>query len=228
MMVVFGHVQSEQRFLNVEISVFPMNSRAHPVLRASACTGAHEAAGALHVEHCCGSPLRAVAPVLAHGGPIFPDCSPATVSAMTDEPDSNRRPDGKFAAGNRAGGRKPGSRTAATVLSQAITAENRKALIEKCVAQALGGDTQLLKAFLDRIDPAPRGRFIQVPVPLPPGDVAFEVILNAVGGGLLTSSEAVDLAKLLESRQGATEIADLAARIISLEERLHVLTSRPD
>ena len=147
---------------------------------------------------------------------------------MTDEPDSNRRPDGKFAAGNRAGGRKPGSRTAATVLSQAITAENRTALIEKCVAQALGGDTQLLKAFLDRIDPAPRGRFIQFPVPLPPGDVAFEVILNAVGGGLLTSSEAVDLAKLLESRQGATEIADLAARIISLEERLHVLTSRPD
>ena len=85
-----------------------------------------------------------------------------------------------------------------------------------------------MKAFLDRIDPAPRGRFIQFPVPLPPGDVAFEVILNAVGGGLLTSSEAVDLAKLLESRQGATEIADLAARIISLEERLHVLTSRPD
>ena len=143
-------------------------------------------------------------------------------------PDNNRRSDGKFAAGNRAGGRKPGSRSAATVLSQAITAANREALIEKCVAQALGGDTVLLKAFLDRIDPAPRGRFIKFPVPLPPGDLAFEAIINAVGGGLLTSSEAVDLCKLLEGRQGATEIADLTARIISLEERLYVLTSRPD
>ena len=42
------------------------------------------------------------------------------------------------------------------------------------------------------------------PVPLPPGDLAFEAIITAVGGGLLRSSEAVDLCKLLEGE--STEI----------------------
>jgi hypothetical protein len=147
--------------------------------------------------------------------------------AATAAPKQRGRPFQPGQSGNPLG-KRPGTRHKATALAQAITAENRKALIEKCVSQALGGDTVLLKAFLDRLDPDPRGGFIQFPVPLPAGDTAFEVIINAVGGGLLTSSEAVDLCQLLEGRQGASEIADLTARIVSLEERLYVLTSRPD
>jgi hypothetical protein len=132
---------------------------------------------------------------------------------------------GRFTAGNP--GRPKGARN--KLARPAITqlAEAGPQLIAKAISQALSGDAMLLRCFLDRIDPAPRGRFIRFPVPLPTSaDLAFEVILTATGNGLLTTAEARDISELLQARQGATEISDLQMRMAAMEERLYAATPR--
>jgi hypothetical protein len=155
---------------------------------------------------------------------------------MADQPSeppskpSDRSPSnpGHFLPGNGASkGRQHGQRNVRTKQMNALLAQEGRALFQKAVEVAMSGDATLLRAFLDRLVPAPKGRLIRFPVPLPASaDLAYETIINAVGGGLLTTSEARDLAELLMARQGATEISDLQMRMAAMEERMYAATSR--
>jgi hypothetical protein len=141
---------------------------------------------------------------------------------MADTPSSDRAPDGKFAAGNRQGrGRVRGSANRAPAVRHYLD-EHGGALVEKAVAVALAGSETLLKAFLDRLLPSPRGRLISLPVPLPSSpEETFDIVLEAVARSEITPDEGQALASLLTARQAAVAVPDILKRIAALEALSH-------
>ena len=140
--------------------------------------------------------------------------------------ESDRRPDGKFAPGNRANpkGRIPGSRNKATLAAQALLDGEVENLTRKAVELALEGDTTALRLCLERILPA-RKEAALIPINLPQVEGAADLpqltaaILDSVAAGRITPGEGQALAALTSAHAKTLEIAELEQRITALEKR---------
>ena len=140
--------------------------------------------------------------------------------------ESDRRPDGKFAPGNRANpkGRIPGSRNKATLAAQALLDGEVENLTRKAVELALEGDTTALRLCLERILPA-RKEAALAPLDLPQVEGAADLpqltaaILDSVAAGRITPGEGQALAALANAHAKTFEIAELEQRITALEEK---------
>ncbi len=123
-------------------------------------------------------------------------------------------------SGNPAG-RPKGSRNRTTIAVEEILDGEADALARKAIELALDGDTVALRLCLERIAPARRER--PSPFTLPELQTAADAVrasaalVQAVAAGELTTGQAAELGKLVESFVKAIEAADLEERIIALE-----------
>ena len=150
---------------------------------------------------------------------------------MTDEqPSKNvpktegKGPDGKFSPGNRLGrGRPAGSRNKASLLLAELIDNEGECIVRAMVEAAKGGDVSAGRALLDRLVSPRRDRHVRFVLPAlasaSDAPKALAAITAAVAEGELTTSEAADLAALVEKFTKAVEVAELEARISALEER---------
>jgi hypothetical protein len=97
------------------------------------------------------------------------------------------------------------------------------ALLRTGIERALGGDTVLLKFFLDRL--LPRDRLIKLDLPqlhfADDSVAALGVILGAVTKGEITPSEGAQLAALINSYSRAIDLADVVKRMDALEAKIN-------
>lgn len=119
-------------------------------------------------------------------------------------------------------GRPKGSRNKATILCQNLLEGQAEELVNKAIALALAGDTQMLKACLERLVPPRKDRPVKVTLPaMESAEDAVSVvskIIEAVGKGELTPNEGQALTGLVENYRKALETAELDQRIAVLEE----------
>jgi hypothetical protein len=131
-------------------------------------------------------------------------------------------------SGNTAG-RPKGARNRATLLLEALLEGEAEEIGRKLIELAKQGDGRALKACLDRLLPAPRDR--PVCFSLPPIDTAADVpkasaaILAAVAEGEITPSEAMKLARLLETHRRALKVHELGMRVARAEEERRTRTA---
>jgi hypothetical protein len=104
---------------------------------------------------------------------------------------------------------------------EALLDGEAEALTRKAVDLALEGDTTALRICLDRISPAAKERPLNVTLPKieSPEDLprALTALLDAVGRGEVTPSEAERLARIVGTYVQAVEAHDFEARLRALE-----------
>ena len=126
------------------------------------------------------------------------------------------------ASGNPAG-RPKGARNRTTVAVEQILDGEADALARKAIEPALAGDTVALRLCLERIAPAKRER--PTPFALPKLETAADAVqasaalVEAVAAGELTTAQAAELGKLVESYIKAIEVTDVIERLERLEAR---------
>lgn len=126
-----------------------------------------------------------------------------------------------FAKGNP--GRPKGARHRATIAAEALLDGEAEALTRKAVEMALAGDGTALRLCLERVVPARRGRPVRFA--LPPlrtaGDAsaAMAAIISGVAKAVITTSEAAELAKLVEAYLAALEFNEFDQRLRALEAK---------
>jgi hypothetical protein len=142
---------------------------------------------------------------------------------VTVAPNKKRSGFQKGQSGNPAG-RKPGSRSRASLWIESITPENRDAIHTKMTRLALRGDRQVLKMYVDRADPPRKGAPVRFPLPAikTTGDVvtALAAIAAAMAKGLLSPSEALEVAGIVELQRRAIETQEIETRLHALEGKL--------
>ena len=114
---------------------------------------------------------------------------------------NGRKTDGTFSAGNP--GRPKGARNRTTQAALALLEGEAEALARKAVDMALAGDPVALKLCMDRVAPPRRDAPVVFDLPaLTDSSIAPDAaraVLEAVGGGWITPSEAETVLKLVES-----------------------------
>ncbi len=125
-------------------------------------------------------------------------------------------------SGNPAG-RPKGARNRTTVAVEEILDGEADAIARKAIELALNGDTVALRLCLERIAPAKRER--PSPFTLPKLETAADAVaasaahVQAVAAGELTTAQAAELGKLVESFVKAIEVTDVIERLERLEAR---------
>lgn len=127
-----------------------------------------------------------------------------------------------FTAGNKAGrGRPPGSRNKSTVWAEELIGQHREAVLRKCLAMALQGDSTAMRLCVERMLPLSKESRIGLKIANVStiADVATELnrVLQAVSRGVITTEQGQRLADLLQSRGQIIESQELEARLHALE-----------
>jgi hypothetical protein len=127
----------------------------------------------------------------------------------------------KGQSGNPAG-RPPGARNKATLAAEALLEGELERLTREAIDRALDGDPLLLRLFITRLLPAPRGRRVQLDL-APGSDVAdvaasLEATIRAIAEGVISPLEATDVAEVIELQRRTVETVDLERRLAHLEE----------
>ncbi len=128
-----------------------------------------------------------------------------------------------FGPGNKFGrGRPRGSRNRRSLMAQQLLDQHGEALVRKALVQALQGDSQLLRMFLDRILPRVKD------LPVKTGSLrmgttdellqAHETLMKKVASGQLTPGQALEINALIESRSRLIERQELEMRVHALEQ----------
>jgi hypothetical protein len=118
-------------------------------------------------------------------------------------------------SGNPAG-KAPGTRNRATLLRAALDSEDGPAMARVVIDKALAGDAVTARFVLDRLEPRPRSRPIELD--LPAIDMtnrtrardlvaAFDATVRAMATGEITPDEAVQVTRVLDRRRKAIEAA---------------------
>jgi len=119
-------------------------------------------------------------------------------------------------------GRPKGSRNRATMAAERLLDGEADALTRKAIDLAKQGDTTALRLCIERILPARRDRPVSFEMPrivaVADSVRAAAAIASAVADGELTPMEAAELSKVVDGYTRAVETADLAARLIRLEQ----------
>jgi hypothetical protein len=125
---------------------------------------------------------------------------------------------GRFVAGQSGNpaGKVPGTRNRATLLRAALDGEDGPAMARVVIDKALAGDAVTARFVLDRLEPRPRSRPVEIGLPgidLSEGararDVlaAFDATVRAMASGEITPDEAVQVTRVLDGRLRAIEAA---------------------
>ncbi len=136
---------------------------------------------------------------------------------------SDRKPNGKFAEGNRANpsGRPKGSLNKATLLAQELIDNEGELIVRKALELAKSGDGSALRLVMDRLLPPRKDKAIEFKLPQitngQEASVAMALVIEGVSASELTPQEGDCLAKLLESAARLTELAILEQRVAALE-----------
>ena len=140
---------------------------------------------------------------------------------MPTDGKNGRNTAGRFGPGNT--GKPKGARHKLTIALESLLDGQAEALTQRCIDAALGGDMAALRLCMDRIAPARRERLVRFK--LPPINSARDVplalatIIKATAAGELTTSEASNLASLLDRFRAAYELSEIDARLTALEQR---------
>jgi hypothetical protein len=129
-----------------------------------------------------------------------------------------------FEPGNQLGrGRPRGSRNKTSAQMQELLNQYSEPVLKKAIAEALKGNTHIMRPLLDRILPARRG--VPVTIGTLPTRTAEELskasesIVRKVASGKLTVLEAGAFLELLEKRRRALETEEIEKRLRTLESR---------
>jgi hypothetical protein len=143
--------------------------------------------------------------------------------ADSQQMQGERNEQGQFVKGQSGNpaGRVPGTRNRATVLAEQLFDGASGALANKAVAMALAGDAAALRLCIGRIIGPRRHR--PTGFALPPLRTAADLapamaaIAEAVGEGVLSTSEAGELAQVVDISIRAIEAGEFDARLRRLE-----------
>ena len=128
----------------------------------------------------------------------------------------------KGVSGNPAG-RPTGSRHKASLAAEALFNGDAEKLTRKAISMALQGDAVAMRLCLERVCPPRRDRPLQFTLPTmktaADAPAALAAITDAVAKGELSTSEASDLAGLVERFVRSIELSDHEARIAALETK---------
>ena len=95
-------------------------------------------------------------------------------------------------------------------------------VLTAAIELAKGGDVGAIRLVLDRVDPAPRDRAVDVELPavasIADVPAVALALISAAARGDLTPTEAQNLMSLLDGYRKAIETAELAARVEALEK----------
>jgi hypothetical protein len=132
--------------------------------------------------------------------------------AMTFKPGKSGNPAGK----------PPGAKNKNTLAVEALLNGEAETLTRKAIELAKTGDMAALRLCLDRIAPARKDRpiYIRLP-PLSSAEDAVRAaaaIVEALGKGKITPSEAADVGKMVDNYVNALKAADLDDRLKKLEK----------
>ena len=128
----------------------------------------------------------------------------------------------RFQPGNQYGrGRPQGSRNKATIALQTLLEGEGEAITRVAVERAKSGDATALRLCFERLIPEQKDRTVNLNF----GSIqtiagvaqAIDTLLQAVGNGEITPSEASTLATVLETRRRMIETEELEHRIEQLE-----------
>jgi hypothetical protein len=136
-------------------------------------------------------------------------------AAMLDvaEQGSTRDGRGRFVPGmsGNPAGKAPGTRNRATMLKAALDSEDGPAIARIVIDRALAGDVVTAKFCLDRLEPKPRSRAIEIDLPAGARArdlvAAFDETVRAMAAGEITPDEAVQVTRVLDGRRKAIEAA---------------------
>lgn len=137
---------------------------------------------------------------------------------------TDRKPNGKFAAGNRANpsGRPKGSLNKATILAQELIDTEGELIVRKALDLAKSGDGAALKIVMDRLIPPRRDRHLSIALPeirnASDAASAMAAVINEVAGGNITAGEAEGLTKLIGEYSKILEVSQFEERLKRLEE----------
>lgn len=135
----------------------------------------------------------------------------------------------KFARGQSGNpsGKPAGTRWRSTELVEGIMREGGESVARAIVVAARGGDMTAAKVVIDRLAPAPRGRFLQINVPKieMPADALplMAGVLDTMAKGELTPHEASDLSSVVQTYLKVLEMVGLAAEVAALKETVAAL-----
>jgi Family of unknown function (DUF5681) len=133
---------------------------------------------------------------------------------------------GRFAKGvsGNPNGRPRGSRNKASLLAETLLEGQAEKLIEKAIELALQGNVAALRCLIERLLPAKREQAITIELPpinsADDAKTAMAAIITAVARGELLSSEARELAQMIETFIAAAEATDLERRLHQVEQQL--------
>jgi hypothetical protein len=131
---------------------------------------------------------------------------------MTFKPGQSGNPDG----------RPKGARNRATIAAETLLDGEADALTRKAIELAKQGDTTALRLCIERILPTRKDRPVSFDMPrierVADSVTAVAAIATAVADGELTPMEAAELSKVVDGYTRAMETADLAARLMRLEQ----------
>jgi hypothetical protein len=127
-----------------------------------------------------------------------------------------------FEPGNKFGrGRPRGSRNKVTMVAQELINSHAGPLVRKALVMALQGDGPMLRAMLERVAPMRRGAPVNLGL-LPTETIddlskASQKVMKKTASGSLTTTEALEVADLIEGRRKVIETHELAQKIRALE-----------
>jgi hypothetical protein len=114
-----------------------------------------------------------------------------------------------------------GSKNRAKVLSKWIFEKDFNKICSVVVEAALGGDLVACRLVVDKMVENQRGRLLNFDLPVlrTMDDVAnaLAALIQCVGKGLLTVSEANDLSALIERQGAALQASDFEKRLAAVE-----------
>jgi hypothetical protein len=143
-----------------------------------------------------------------------------STNGATNGTDERGRP---FQKGNP--GRKKGSVNRATQVAAALLDGEEADLVRKAIEIAKGGDVQMLKFLLGRILPRERRLPVNLPVPAfrQAAVMGLRAIIEALGDGAVSPSEAAALAAVMDTYSRAVDADDVVRRMDELESRFRTV-----
>lgn len=142
---------------------------------------------------------------------------------MSEKTEGKQVAPGRFKKGESGNpkGRPAGARNRSTLAVEALLEGEAEALTRKAVELALKGDTTALRLCLERLAPPSKERPLNVSLPSISGPedlpLALAALLDSVGRGEVTASEAERVSRIFSSYAQAVEARDFEARLSALE-----------
>src|SRR5258708_1966946 len=144
------------------------------------------------------------------------------MSDPTPQP-STRDATGRFVPGvsGNPAGKKPGTQNWATRLRRALKDGEDDAIARQIVESALGGSGVDRRFVLDRLEPKPRGRPVEIPNATGSLNERCDAVFDAMARGEISTTEAAEAARVIETRLKLNAHAlDAAQIVVKAQEKM--------